>query len=61
MGKAYIELQFKRRVLRLFTKDIAKVYRVNKRKNPKIPCFGEEDKFLPETDLDIDASETFEA
>ena len=61
MGKAYIELKHRKRALKLFASDIAKIYKVNKRKTPSIPLFGEVRKCLPETDLDNETLESVDA
>lgn len=57
MGKSYIELKFRKRIVKLYTQDVAKVYKINKRKTPSLPHFPENDKCLFDTDVDNDARE----
>lgn len=58
MGKAYVKLKYRKKVVKLFANDIAKIYKVNKRKTPSIPFFEGESKCLPETDLDNEVSQS---
>jgi predicted alternative tryptophan synthase beta-subunit len=39
MAKAYIEMKFRQRRYKLIAEDIAKVYKINKRKTPVLPSF----------------------
>jgi hypothetical protein len=54
MGKAFIELKYRQRKFKLNADDIARVYRIAKRKIPALPSFHEPIKTLVETDDDCE-------
>ena len=56
MGKAYVEMSFRRRKYNLDSEDIGKIYRICKRKVPKLPSFEVQPKTLMETDDDSEQS-----
>jgi hypothetical protein len=58
MSKAYIELKYKHRKYKLNADDIAKVYKIVKRKCPSLPQCQDSFKNLPETDDDTEVIST---
>jgi hypothetical protein len=56
MAKAFIELRYRQRKFKLNAEDIAKVYKISKRRTPALPCFHEPLKNLPETDDDTEVA-----
>lgn len=54
MGKAFIELRGCSRKYKLNADDIAKLYKISKRKTPSIPEFHSKSFILPETDDDCE-------
>ena len=52
MAKSYIPLTFRKKTYKLTTSDIARVFKIQKRKTPSLPPFFESQKYLPETDID---------
>lgn len=56
MGKAYIELKYRQRRYKLNAEDIGKVYRTAKPTRLPIPPFNPNQKLIPETDDDCEAT-----
>lgn len=54
MSKSYIVLSKDLRNYKLDTKDIRRIYRINKKKTPQIPNFASDLKVQTETDDDVE-------
>lgn len=54
-------MKFRKHIIKVYALDLAKVYKINKRKSPSIPIFERKDKSLPDTDIDNDLSQALEA
>lgn len=50
-------MKSRHRKYKLDANDLAKVYKITKRKTPQIPNFEDQNKILPETDIDNEHSE----
>jgi hypothetical protein len=49
-------MKYRKRIIKVFALDLAKVYRISKRKSPTIPIFMERNKCLLDTDIDNELS-----
>lgn len=54
-------MKFRKHIIKVYALDLAKVYKINKRKSPSIPIFERKDKSLPDTDIDNDLPQALEA
>jgi hypothetical protein len=54
MGKAFVEMRYKKKGYKLNVDDIGKVYKITKKSFPSIPSFEERNKPLLETDDDTE-------
>lgn len=45
-------MKYRKRILKVYALDLAKVYKISKRRSPSIPNFEGKKIFLPDMDID---------
>jgi len=57
MSKSFVPAVRGNRKLKIFPDDLARIYKINKRKTPSIPSFYQKHQKLSETDVDSETCE----